>query len=232
MGKVRYYFLDALRGGLVIFMIAHHICFNASLFGVADPKIFDNAFWNIIQPIGAALFIIISGVSSGFSKNNLKRGIKILACALLVTAATYIFDPTFYVKFGVLHLLGVCAVLYHFLAPLLSKLNVHPAVYAVLFFITKYLLSGTFSVRGLSWLGFLNESYVSSDYFPVFPYLFAYFFGISLVKYIKKYCGSPFWAKLRCAPLEYVGTHSLWFYLGHQPIIVGIFYLYKFVNGG
>ena len=58
------------------------------------------------------LFILISGASCVFSRNNLKRGLRILCFGLVITLATYLAYPSYIIMFGVLHLLGVCMIVY------------------------------------------------------------------------------------------------------------------------
>ena len=71
-----------------------------------------------IGKISAILFMLLSGISSSLSRNNMKRGLRVLAFALVITAVTYLYDPKLTIVFGILHFLGI-----HLLYPLLSKMN-------------------------------------------------------------------------------------------------------------
>ena len=72
-----------------------------------------------IGKFSAILFMLLSGISSWFSKSNVKRGLKVAGIAIILTIITHLYDPAFGIKFGILHLLGTCMLL----SSLLIKLN-------------------------------------------------------------------------------------------------------------
>ena len=83
--KRRYYAVDALRGLSILLMVAYHFGYNLVMFDIAPPGLLYNPLLNFLQPFFASVFIAISGASSTFSHSNLRRGVKILLCAALVT---------------------------------------------------------------------------------------------------------------------------------------------------
>ena len=91
--KRRYYAVDALRGLSILLMVAYHFGYNLVMFDIAPAGLIDNPLLNFLQPFFASVFIAISGASSTFSHSNLRRGVKILLCAVLVTLATWAFNP-------------------------------------------------------------------------------------------------------------------------------------------
>ncbi len=60
----------------------------------------------------AGLFIFLSGLSSQFSRSNVKRGLKAFAIAIVFTIVTSLPFINMPIRFGVLHLLGFCMVFY------------------------------------------------------------------------------------------------------------------------
>lgn len=80
----------------------------------------------------------------------------------------------------------------------------------------------------LSWLGFPDNSFSSGDYYPLLPFVFLYFTGTALMArwYTIK---TPAWIYVRMPAcfkwLPFIGRYSLWIYIAHQPVILGILML-------
>lgn len=117
-----------------------------------------------------------------------------------------------------------------------DKLNINPK-YAILFlllFIITYRLpnqeilghkinSSIYSLN-LFPLGFPNDSFYSTDYFPLIPWFFIYCFGYLFGKiYIKS---NTFKKDYENNFLAKIGQHSIEIYLAHQLIIYFLVYLY------
>ena len=77
--------IDALRGLAVVLMVLHHLAFDLVAYAGAPLWLFTNPVFDVLHYIFAGLFIFLSGVSSRFSRSNIKRGLKVLAAALLIT---------------------------------------------------------------------------------------------------------------------------------------------------
>ena len=71
-----------------------------------------------------------------------------------------------------------------------------------------------------AFFGFFPRGFFSTDYFPLLPWLFLFWAG-----YFLHFCmGRARMEPLRrsvCAPLGWLGRHSLGIYLLHQPVIYG-----------
>lgn len=221
-GKERIYGLDVLRGLSILLMVAYHLGYDLVLYDLLPQWVLYNPVLDFLQLFFASVFVAISGASSTFSKNNARRGAKILICAGLVTLATYWFNPQDYVRFGILHFLGVAALLYTLLRPLLQKVAPNPWLCLALFFAGRALVAPNYSVSGLWWLGFRQASFSSADYFPLIPWFFMYLFGVWLGGAAKQGKLPRWFNRLRSPVLEGVGRHTLWVYLLHQPLCLGI----------
>ena len=144
---------------------------------------------------------------------------------MAVSAVTYFYSPSLVVRFGILHFLGVAAVFYGLVQKALDKLLpsfVAPLVYLVGAIATWSIPHNTYSVKWLWMFGFCDASFRSSDYFPILPNIFIYLFGTWLGAYIATGRFPQWFYHLRIKPLEWIGRRTIWIYLIHQPVCVGI----------
>ncbi len=118
-----------------------------------------------------------SAFPSKLFRKYLRRGLKLFALGLVLTAVTRVFLPERYILFGILHFFGVSAILaYPYLR--LKEANL---LMALLFLIPGYWLgTRTFGFSTLVWLGFRPEHFQALDYFPVFPWFGMVLLGIYL----------------------------------------------------
>lgn len=75
--------MDALRGLAVCLMVLHHFLYDLCEFLGAPWWLFTNPVFDVLHYFFAGLFIFLSGISSDFSRSNLKRGAKAMALALV-----------------------------------------------------------------------------------------------------------------------------------------------------
>ena len=106
----RIQFLDALRGLSIILVVAYHCGFNLVAMGYIPRGALYNPLLDVLQPLFAGLFIVLAGISSRFSQNNLKRGLFVVGAAALVTVVSLVIGMPIW--FGILHLLAACILLY------------------------------------------------------------------------------------------------------------------------
>lgn len=223
--RQRYGIIDALRGFCIILMVIYHFFFDLTMFGLFPYNIMFSKWINVLQIFFAALFVAMSGASSVFSSNLYKRSFKLLICAAVVTAATYVFDSTGFVVFGILHLLGTASFLCALFKKLMLKINVNPIIWIILFVISHVALNRIFDIPHLWIFGICDKNFVSTDYFPLLPWIFAYFAGISFGKaVVQKKLPAAFY-EFKLPALEWVGRHTLSVYLLHQPVIMAIIFL-------
>ena len=177
--KSRIWELDALRGVCILCVIVVHFLFDLSFFGGLSLTL--PAWYVFLQEYGGAIFVVLSGVCVTLGSKSVRRGLIVFSCGMLITAVTYgmyrlgMSGMDVVVKFGVLHLLGVCMLVY----PAFKKLP--PAALALLglaIAITGYAIRGVVvPQRWLFPLGLTYEGFTSSDYFPLFPQLGYFLIG-------------------------------------------------------
>ena len=226
--------IDCTRGFCLICMVFYHFLFNiVNMFDLPSALLY-NPILNLLQIVFAAIFIIICGISSNFSKNNIRRGFQICAAALLVTIVTYSLNNVSYVKFGILHFLGVSTLLFGLIKNKFDKLSLNKWVAPILillFILTRDLLLIDFNSDFLFIFGIMSDSFTSLDYFPIIPWIFIFFAGAYLGKYIKIGLFPRWFYTVKCKPLSVIGKHSLLIYVLHQPILTGLTILFVYLKG-
>ena len=226
--------VDALRGLCVVLMCFHHFFYDLAAFLGAPWWIFNNPVFNVLHYIFAGCFILLSGVSSRFSRSNLKRGAKLLAIALALTLVTLggewlgkrLMGEELYIRilFGVLHMLSLCMLFYGLTHKLWDKLpDWFMAPLCVFSVVLTARLTNGLLVTGPAWafpFGFITEYFYSADYFPLLPWLFVFLLGTWLGGKIKagKLPEKFYTAQFPFFPR--VGRRALLVYILHQPALV------------
>jgi len=240
--------IDELRGICIILMVAYHAGYNlVYIFGVDIPFFHAPILRDILQPLVAGIFVIISGVVSRYSKNGIKRGVLVLACGLAITAVTFYFMPDQLIVFGILHLLGLCMIIQGIISKNANtarpdRLPALPgAIMFLALFFTAYgvprgylgfantafhleLPAALYTNIWLSPLGFLAPGFFSVDYFPILPWMFLFFAGSSLSIIFRSGAAPEFFYRKHSRFLSGVGRRTLIIYLLHQPVLYGLFW--------
>lgn len=173
----RIYSIDALRGILIVCMVFYHTMYDLVYLFNVPLEIMRTPAMHCFQVMIASLFIIISGISSNFSRNNIKRGLIVFLSGMVLTAATLIIKNGTQIYFGILHCLGLSMIIYGVFRKYLVKVpkNAGTAVFALLFFIWNFICEKATpaSVPHLYIIGLHDFNFYSSDYFPLLPWIFS-----------------------------------------------------------
>ena len=239
--KQRYGLIDALRGLALLNMLVFHFLYD--IFVVYDVQ----RFW-ALQP-GVVIwerficvsFILISGVSLNFSHHPYRRGLIVNACGLLITAVTAVVMPEQIIIFGILNLIGCSMMITQALRRWLEKVNPFAGatasfiLFALLFGVSRQYL-GFFEIRLLELpdalyctnyfaaFGIHNQDFFSTDYFPLFAWIFLFICGFYLWKAVCRLHRERFFT-VKIPVLGVVGKYTLWIYMIHQPVLMGICFL-------
>lgn len=226
--KTRIWELDAFRGFCILAVIVLHLLFDLSYFGGFFSLDGPVLVW--IMQYGGVLFVLLSGLCATLGSRSFRRGLVVFGCGLLITLVTVgmvwlnMAELSLIIWFGVLHLLGVCMMVW----PLFRRLPVWALAVLGLGFVGLGFWFRTLRVETfwLVSLGLRPVSFASSDYFPLFPHLGWFLLGAVLGRtvYREKQTRLPKFPS-RVWPvraLQWCGRHSLWIYLVHQPVIFGI----------
>ncbi|MFG6369085.1 MAG: DUF1624 domain-containing protein [Lachnospiraceae bacterium] len=236
MNKMRYEKLDGIRGMALLHMIAYH-----TIWDLVYPYQFD---WNWYKSKGAYLwqqgicwtFIFLSGFCWSLGSRAKKRGIIVFLSGAVITIVTLVLMPQNRIVFGVLTLIGSCMLLMQAFDRWLRRL---PALVGIvgsflLFFLTRNINEGWLGFAQwnviqlpevfycnifMTYLGFTQKNFYSTDYFSLFPWIFLFLAGYFTYRLSHQKNGMQFLEKGALRPIEWIGRHSLKIYMVHQPII-------------
>jgi len=173
----------------------------------------------------------------------------ILLLGFLVSICTMIAVPDNPVVFGILTLLGSGTLLMipmercgEKCAPVWGII-----VSAVLFIVTRNISDGFLGFEGwnllelpdgiyrnmvTTYLGFPSRGFVSSDYFPLLPWVFLFLTGYFTNRLLVQKEAMHHLKIHTWKPLEWLGKHSLIIYVIHQPVLYVVFvYFFSRISG-
>ena len=217
--------IDFCRGIAICLMASFHFIFDLNYYWDI-PVSYQSGFWYAVGKLSAILFTLIAGVSASLSVRHVRRGLIVLAWGFAITAATYLLDPQTYIRFGILHMQGSCMLLF----PLVKSLR---SVWLVALATTAFVAGKwTTQLTGPAFLlplGIMPSGFHSLDYYPLLPWAALFLYGTALGKFVfsahtPQPAVQPFWAR----PFTAAGRHSLAIYLLHQPLLIGVLWLWHY----
>lgn len=237
----RVFLLDEIRGFAIICMVIYHAMYILkSQFGL-DVPIFFESWFNIIRDIFAGMFIFISGIMCRYSHDNVRRGAICFLIGMVITFVTPFFmeNP---IRFGILHMLGIAMILYGVFSNILEKIPplIGIVIFAALAAYTWNTSNGYTGFEGfLKWnipeaatnadvlfpLGIISDTFGSGDYFPLMPWFFVFLAGSYMGYWFKNGSMPRMFYRSHCRWLASVGRVTIWIYIIHAPILLGIFSL-------
>ncbi len=231
MKKQRIWEIDALRGFMILCVIlAHALYCGEFMLGLYRLPQWLNTF---LFRYAGSLFVILSGVSATLGHRSVKRGLIVFGCGMVLTLGSAVavklgfVSEEFIIRFGVLHLLGLCMVLY----PLLKRLSdAALLVFGMIVIALGYWFATiTVEVRFLYALGLTYPGFSSGDFFPVFPQLGWFCIGILLGRHLYRDKTTRFpQVDAGLWPIRFLcflGRNTLPIFVCHLPIVGGVMYL-------
>jgi uncharacterized membrane protein len=232
MRPKRLFMLDVFRGLAVIAMACYHFGFDLNSAGYIHQDLNNSVAWLTARSLILTTFLLISGISLSIAKArsdspSIMRILRIGLCATLVSAGSYFMFPDAWIFFGVLHFIVI--------ASLVGRhIDWHPMTLLLVGFVALglgiFYQSTFFNQPLLQWIGFMTFKPVTEDYVPIFPWIGVFLMGI--------YLGTRFIlsgalvqgdrlseGKVLAVP-AWLGRHSLLIYMIHQPILLGLLWLF------
>ena len=250
--------LDLLRGFAIFMMILHHFAYDLRY--IFEYNVFSfigqncDWFWAFLHPFFIFIFVVISGICCQFSRNNFKRSLKLLIVALGFTVVTitadHFLDLGCSIYFNVLHLLFVSTLLFavfdHVEQKKYGERNSRNGD-AVLFLIVMaffFLLNGIHYYHYKIHSGFVSilgiephpdYAWTVGDELGLIPWVGVFFLGVLIGRHVYKkketlFPNAPKAVHAVSKPFEWIGRNSLLVYILHQPIVLCILYLLRYVG--
>ncbi|MEO0545709.1 MAG: heparan-alpha-glucosaminide N-acetyltransferase [Pseudomonadota bacterium] len=232
--------LDQLRGFALLAMTLYHFVWDLGFFGYVLPDTASTGFWVLFARAIAFSFLFLVGISLVLGHGNglrkrpfLSRLAQVAGAAAIISLVTWFAIPGGFIFFGILHAIALFSVL---ALPFL-RLQWWMTLAAALLVgsVGLSLTNEVFEAPLLWWVGMSPTPPLSNDYVPLFPWFAATLLGVATAQAM-----SPsLWRKAAATPvpspagrpLSFIGRHSLVYYLVHQPIMLGLIWVFQFVAG-
>ena len=222
--------IDALRGLAVVAMVVYHFAFDLAWFRVTAQNFYRDPFWLHSRTAILSSFLLLAGVSlvlaqrAPHSRDRYWMHVgRIAACALAVTAGSYVMFPRSFIWFGVLHAIAASLVL---IRPLAQRPWIALGLGIAVVLAGNLFASPWLDSRALGWIGFMTGRPITEDYVPLFPWTGVMLIGIAAGHALARHDFAPV-APLARAPalLRWLGRHSLLVYMVHQPLLLGVLWI-------
>lgn len=260
MKRTRIWELDFLRGFAIIMMIFDHLMYDFrnldsffSNFHQVDLSVFNflndlaKLYWHSeLRFFGhfffVSVFLIVSGISYTFSSSNLKRSIKLMIVALLITLVTGIIqwttDLRMLIVFGIIHMFGVTIFLTYLVRKIWNNeifvltLGMIVLLLGIVieFWDLNYIQNVSFTdLPGLV----IGTKAFGADYFGIIPYWGMIMIGtvIGNVFYRHKMSLLPKVKYSEKNIVLFAGRKSLIIFLTHQLVLLGIIFALGLIFG-
>ena len=204
--------IDNMRGIAFILMLIQHLFYFYDVSNYYETQLSKNIIIKYCGIIARSLFIFLAGCSlvlnykknkKKFIKNKVNRSFEILIHAGLISYITFLYYPDFFIRFGILHFIGIASLLCSFIIP-------YPKLY--LFFIMGFLFIqppkiNTFfnTITGAS------VEFNMMDWFPLFKWLPLMITGMYFTENIDI-------EKLKLLDLKILNSNNLLTYLGKNSL--------------
>ncbi|MDD2882340.1 MAG: heparan-alpha-glucosaminide N-acetyltransferase [Rhodoferax sp.] len=247
MNSQRFALLDALRGLAMVWMTVFHFVFDLNHAGLVKQDFYRDPFWTWQRVVIVSLFLFCAGFGQAVAtaqgqswERFWKRWRQVAACALLVSAGSWLMYPQTFIYFGVLHGMALMLVVVRLTAYWGRWLWLLGALAVASKFIAAYALSvwargqfiELFNSPVLNWLGWITQKPITEDYAPLFPWLGVMWWGVATEGWLlsrtkANRSGYAGMALPRALPkvgraLAVLGRWSLSYYMVHQPVLIAM----------
>jgi uncharacterized membrane protein len=230
--------LDIARSAALLGMVCFHIVFDLQMFGYLPfgTTLHPVFYWHARLVAGSFLFL--AGVSLWLAHGQgirwpafWRRWIKLVAAAALVTVATYVALPEYFVYFGILHCIAASSLIGLFALRLPAAAVA--ALGAVIMVASYILPDPAFNAPLLRFIGLATEPAMTVDFEPLFPWVGPFLLGLASAKWASAR-GLLHRLALSDTPvlrrLAWPGQHSLVVYLIHQPILIALIWVASYLS--
>lgn len=236
-------FIDVARGLALVAMALYHFVWDLEFFGYVAAGTAGTGGWKIFARLIASSFLFLAGYSLVLGqwpkirvKGFLWRFAKIAGAAALITLATYFAFPDTFIFFGILHAIAAASVIGLIFLQLPAVVSFVAAAAAIA--APFYLRAPAFDAPWLWWVGLSETLPRSNDYVPLLPWIGPFLIGLGIAKLFHARLVAALASRpavesegrLWMRPLVFGGRHSLAIYLIHQPVLIGLVYLFSLIS--
>jgi len=229
LSKQRFHYLDVVRGIAIILMIIYHFSFDLNNFNYVQIDLDNSLGWRSFRAVIVTLFLTTMGMSLALTHAKgicwacmKKRTLMLGGASILVSVGSYLQFPDSWIYFGILHFILFASWLgLLFLGkPLLSLIT------AIIILIGSYFgwLHTQLLFDSVKYILHLPIQY-TEDLVNIFPWFAPVLIGIFIVDkgwHVYPQLAPSFISQ----KIGFMGRHSLFIYLIHQPILFGLFLLF------
>ena len=234
----RYQEIDILKGIAVICMVIFHFFYFPNKYGFKEIE-YDTPILKTIAKIAQFIFIGSVGINLTLSKNkkendkeyikkNLKRILKLVFLAGIMSLATYFIFGDNFVKFGILHFIAFASLILFYIVDDLKLIYALLILSILVYYLIRQNPTIFASVpENLAFVsGFYNFKFTSFDHFPIFPWIIVVLIGVLIGHYIKKRkpeLPQKIKENFAVSSIRVIGEKSLEIYSAHWVVLYVIY---------
>ena len=244
---IRYNFIDNIKGLSFFFMLIHHIFYFYDI--VNNTSYTKNPYIIRCGSIARNIFIFMVGFTLVYTYNNNKltqkkfiykrinASFKILFHALLITLITYYYFPSKYIRFGVLHFIGLSTLILILILPFKQLYYILLIILIFLLICTKRINNpyNLLKYKKISINPFLdiiigqtNPSYPMIDWFPLLSWVPIVLLGMITANNINNnYINNNLNFN---NIITWTGRNSLYLYTFHVYLLIILYNLNRRIN--
>ena len=232
----------------MLWMTAFHLCFDLSHLGWIQQNFYADPFWTWQRTGIVSLFLFAAGFAQAVAveqgqdwRRFSQRWVQVSACAVLVSLGSWLMFPQSWIYFGVLHGLAIMLVLVRWVAvrrmPCGGVAGVGLTLVVLHGLVLQAGLAGwwpeVFNTSSLNWLGLNWRKPITDDFVPLVPWMGVVFWGLACGQWMTRSVSAQAWQTRLQQPLPagwrwlgWLGQHSLPYYMFHQPVLIGLLWLW------
>lgn len=223
--------LDLLRSAALLGMASYHFVYDLQMHGLVPPGFAVQGFFYWHARTVASTFLLLAGLGIWLSHGAgirwpafWRRMAKVGGAAALVSVATYIALPDWWIFFGILHCIALGSLLALPFLRLPALVTVAAGAFVV--WASYALATPAMNAPLLRFIGLHTIPTMTVDFEPLFPWFGPILIGLGLGRLGSRFglwnwlarWNAPGWVRA----LGWPGRHSLAVYLLHQPILFGL----------
>ena len=209
-------------------MLVFHFVFVGHFFYDYTWYVDYKTFYEVIGHISRIGFVTLSGLSLYYVSQKsrgfhyfLKRFFVILACALLISAFTFLLIPEYFIFNGILHFFAYATILNYLVV---SRFQSNKTLIFALIIFGRLLYLFPSDNIFLNVLGFYPASINTLDFFPLFPWYSYVLLGYLFLPIFMRLTSLETIVK-KGNFITFLGSRTLLIYVLH-PIVILPFFLY------